>query len=468
MNDTRRQREAALFLATLNDLKRNDEVAAREIGIDLVELRSYLRAEADIPRALKAHVAGLWPISVRDLEVVTDDAPTGVRIMRARESEQSERILERGGVPYYAYRDTAMSRTAPFRPEWIAELVTVDGADPDDPAVQWNNGHLLWQFTYFIGPVNFYYMEDGQRRVAAMSTGDSMHIAPFVPHSFTTRRTPEGTRGLILALTYGGRLLGDGQQELSVLGYERAEYTSLPETVGRRALGILLRWRMEEAMCIPGDLGRRIGMDPNRIRNIMDGAQATYDELRLLAGGLGANIRDLLGYDLEEPDVVVCHTAESEETHRLYEKYVVRDLAHTSRMPETHAFVMGVSAVARSKSSEDLLVGLHQYGYVLDGAVNLHWQSDDQSYLERLEAGDSFTMKPTTEHGFTSESVQSTILLLRVAGVFTGDARLELSILDGDCLRRAVGETTQWYDPAGGRGTADHNNANEQPGKGDT
>ena len=28
---------------------------------------------------------------------------------------------------------------------------------PDNPDVAYNNGHLLFQATFFIGPVNFYY-----------------------------------------------------------------------------------------------------------------------------------------------------------------------------------------------------------------------------------------------------------------------------------------------------------------------
>ena len=50
-----------------------------------------------------------------------------------------------------------MSRIGPFRPEWIKELRVVDDADPLNPDVQYNNGHLMMQTTFFVGPVNFYY-----------------------------------------------------------------------------------------------------------------------------------------------------------------------------------------------------------------------------------------------------------------------------------------------------------------------
>ena len=85
--------------------------------------------------------------------------------------------------------------------------------------MEWNEGHLLYQFTYFVGPVNYYYLWDDVAHFQPMNTGDSVWGVPFAPHSFTTR-TPGG---YILALTYGGDLVGDAQRELSVLGPRAAK-----------------------------------------------------------------------------------------------------------------------------------------------------------------------------------------------------------------------------------------------------
>ena len=38
--------------------------------------------------------------------------------------------MQRKGRDYYEYRDTAMSRNAPFRPEWIRVLQIVDNNNP--------------------------------------------------------------------------------------------------------------------------------------------------------------------------------------------------------------------------------------------------------------------------------------------------------------------------------------------------
>ena len=150
--------------------------------------------------------------------------------------------MSRAGNDYYEYRDTAMSSLSQFRPEWIKELCVVDDNDADNPAIQWNNGHFLHQFTYFVGPVNFYYRgTDGMKQVAVMETGDSMYISPFVPHSFASRRNDDGELGVILALTYGDKLGGETRQEVSALGAELAAGLALDFADPKRSFGSLLR-----------------------------------------------------------------------------------------------------------------------------------------------------------------------------------------------------------------------------------
>jgi hypothetical protein len=138
--------------------------------------------------------------------------------MRSEESKKSSRIMNRSGNPYYEYRDTVMSTVDPFRPEWILDLCIVDDNEATNSKVQWNNGHFMHQFTYFIGEVNLYYNDsNGKKKVAIMNAGDSMYITPFTPYSFTTRKGAK-EHGLILALTYGEKIAGDPQRELSVVG----------------------------------------------------------------------------------------------------------------------------------------------------------------------------------------------------------------------------------------------------------
>jgi len=131
------------FLGILNDIKRRPEDAARELKVSLDEINSILSGKKELSVDIVDKATKIWPVNARDFYVIHDDCPQGIKIMRCEESKQSSRIMERAGSPYYEYRDTAMSKTAPFRPEWILELCSVDDNDPRNKSVQWNNGHFF-------------------------------------------------------------------------------------------------------------------------------------------------------------------------------------------------------------------------------------------------------------------------------------------------------------------------------------
>ena len=190
------------FLGILNDLKRRPEDAAKELGVSLEEILSVIKGEKELSHDIIKRAAEIWSVNISDFYLIHDDSPNGVKIMRAEESQKSSRVMDRGGSTYYEYRDTAMSSISLFRPEWIEELCIVDDNEPNNPTVQWNDGHFMHQFTYFIGDVNYYWEEsDGRKKVAVMNTGDSMYGTPFRPHTFATRKGAS-KNGLILALTY--------------------------------------------------------------------------------------------------------------------------------------------------------------------------------------------------------------------------------------------------------------------------
>ena len=172
----------------LNDLKRRPEDAARELDFPIEELNEFLEGNKAISFEFIAKACKKWPVNERDFFVVKDDTNLGIKKMTTEDSQKSSRIMQRAGSDYYEYRDTVLTTVTTFRPEWIKQLCFVDNNSPDNPKVQWNNGHFMHQFTYFIGSVNFYYLNDlGEKCVEVMNTGDSCYITPFVPHSFTTR-----------------------------------------------------------------------------------------------------------------------------------------------------------------------------------------------------------------------------------------------------------------------------------------
>ena len=207
----------------LNDLKKRPKDAAKDLGISEDKIEKILNNEAKVDLELIEKAVKIWPVNYSDFFHIDDDTRNGYKICKSSQSNSSERLMYRGGKPYYLYKDTVMSKVSPFRPEWIQELSIVDDLNPNNDKVKFNNGHFLHQFTYFIGPVNFYYIENKKKKVAAMNTGDSMYISPYVPHTFTTRKNPENELGCILALTYTDKIDGESVNELSAIGYDLAK-----------------------------------------------------------------------------------------------------------------------------------------------------------------------------------------------------------------------------------------------------
>ena len=162
----------ARILSEANDLKRTPKIIANELGINEDKIQSVIRGEAKIDdaRSLVESISENYPVTFSSLWIESDDTQKGAIIFRDFESESSSRIIDRPNrfgksSPYYEYRDTAMSRNGPFKPEWIKELRFVDNSNPNNPDVIYNKGHLLHQVTFFIGPVNFYWISNGEKNV---------------------------------------------------------------------------------------------------------------------------------------------------------------------------------------------------------------------------------------------------------------------------------------------------------------
>ncbi len=452
------------FRSMLNDLKRRPEDAARELGVPEEEIAQVIKGEKSLTPALIEKAAALWPVSQRDFYRIEDDCPQGVLVMDAAASEKSSRVMERGGKPYYEYRDTAMSRAGFFRPEWIKELCVVEDNDPENNAVQWNNGHFLHQFTYFIGPVNFYYRgNDGRKKVAVMETGDSMYITPFVPHSFTTRANNERKSGLILALTYGNKLSGDAQQELSILGQELASRAVLDVSSTRKGAGTLLHYQRELGSVTLSELSMRAGVTVGSLQDYESGkAVFTQETIARLARALRISPVELYPPPLEERVMVQkCRDARRWRYPEANPAYEMAELAGTKHLPYSRSLEVTIlpslSCEAREESpGPDLSVGLHQYGYNIgQTAVNLHWKLHEKEYSQELQPGSSFYMKPYVGHSYRHSSRdedsgrEGRLLVLRIGGRIAGEALRELSVLGKEAVSRIVEETSQWFNPEG-------------------
>lgn len=439
----------------LNDLKRDVASAASELGIAEWDLQRMLSGTEPIPAHLIERAVSCWPVNERDFYPLHDDCPDGVLIMRRSASESSSRTLQRGGRDYYEYRDTAMSRVTTFRPEWIRMLHVVKGQDPNEPGVEWNNGHLLYQFTYFVGTVNYYYSWAGRRHCVATNTGDSVWGVPFAPHSFAAREP--GGNSHILALTYGAALVGEAQQELAALGVQTARRYCLPTTDEQSARAALLRLHLANAGLTPTALHRLTQIPVERLAALLCGGDCPDGaELDRLAAGLRVPVATLLP--------VISDTADGVSLLRAHDVvrwdypsdadpvYRIGRLAGSRLHPFTKGIEIDVLAGPDGRDDVPLETALHQYIYCLGPApVRLSWTSGSASFSESLQAGDSLYVKPFIPLRFSREASgeEARLLALRIAGRIRLDAAAELGAMPPDGLSRVVTEDRQWYDPRG-------------------
>jgi methylphosphonate synthase len=435
-------RAAALLRAAANDLKRNDPAAEADLGLPAGSFADYTSGRLPITWDLIGRAARAWPLNERDLLPIHDDAPHGLRVMRAKESAASSRIIERGGGPYYEYRDTAMSRLASYRPEWIKMLRIVEDDDPDNPAVNWNNGHLLYQFTYFVGPVNYYFRSAGRSFCVPMNTGDSVWGLPFAPHSFTSRSQTEPA--YILALTYGGGLTGDAQRELS--GFGRSVTGSLALQPGDH--GALLRSLLAARLMTVPELADRSGLASSRVADLcMAPARAEWPELVKLADALGVSVRELLApHTTTEADVRIqpARTA-AQWTYPGPESPEYRFTQLASDPLHPHTTSLEVEVLTARPDATLPPTYQHQYLYVLGAEpVTVQWRHNGEQSDDRLEPGDSAYVIPGVELSLSAED-RARVLMLRIAGSTTPDIRFALGAMPDGAIGRYVAEDRLWY-----------------------
>jgi hypothetical protein len=441
----------ARILNEANDLKRTPAALARELKVSpaLVDAVIAGNAATDAARELVLAMAAAYPISLADIWLEADDTDAGVRIMRAAASKASSRVFERKDrtgslAPYYEYRDTAMSRSAPFKPEWILELRTVDDADPYNPDVAFNNGHFLHQQTFFIGPVNFYWEVGGKRYCAEMATGDSNYITPFVPHSFASR--DPNNRGLIIAATYGADVRRAFRELAYVEGDAMISHAGNLRTRSPFALRLERQLRAESLSI--GELISRLvglGLDAARVRALIEDATPTEAEIVLMARALSIRPQDLVASSATPGDdvVMVRRAAARERGHPDGNRpaYRLTELARSRHQP----MLKGFDVTVLGQDDGALCHGLHEYLYNYGSEpVEIHWTSDRRDILE---PGDSAYVRPLVTHRFARarSAGEGRLVMLRVPGALTDSALDEFAIYAESGRARAIKETKPWF-----------------------
>lgn len=459
------------LLSEANDLKRPLEIAAAEMGVELPFLDAFMNGDVELDAAhhFLRTMSTTYPVALSDLLVETDDTAHGARITTAAEGESTRRILDRQdrtGVrtPYYEYRDSAMSRLGPFRPEWIKELRVVEDNEAENPDVQYNNGHLMMQTTLFIGPVNFYYIgSDGKKKTAVCNTGDSNFITSFVPHSFASRDPDRDA--LIIAVTYGGQVrssLADlgriGSDNLTEMAGDRRDAVSQRATVLNRHIQAE---SMSPEQLTPLAVDSGVSSEA-RVAELVAGAEPTPAEVSAMATALSIRESDLMVAELKPTEeIVVTRYEDSLDLARDYgSTYNVAPLARTRHQPDLKTFSFEVKDEA--SPGAQLQVGLHQFIYNYGTEpIEFEWgPACDKK--QTLQPGDSTYVAPMVPHRFNAtdkEAVISTtvhpngtdaakgryLFVVRIPGSVNGGTLAEFSTYQVDGRVRVGQETMRWY-----------------------
>ena len=121
------------ILSEANDLKRTLETVSQDISVSLDTLNSLIEGKLDSRVAfdIAQKFSEVYPVKVSDILLDFENSSERVIFSKNSESKASSRVysrLNRDGVAteYYEYRDAAISKLSPFRPEWIKELRIVD------------------------------------------------------------------------------------------------------------------------------------------------------------------------------------------------------------------------------------------------------------------------------------------------------------------------------------------------------
>jgi len=453
---TRSRVLGARILSEANDLKRTPGALAADLGLEpaLVDDAIAGRGSVENAESILRQMVETYPISLCDVWIDEDDTDDGCRLIRNEESAATGRKFDRlnaqgGKSIYYEYRDTAMSKLAPFKPEWIQPLRYVEDADPDNPDVAYNKGHLMHQMTFFIGDVNFYWTVEGKNYCAEMVTGDSNYVTPFVPHSFTSR-TP-GKPGLIIAITYGGEVR-HAMSDFGRVGADGAEALSGDLRDLKVAYRARLSYLMSAESLTEDELAVRlteIGLDRSRAEGLACGSVIPEEADRnALADVLSCRPGDISLSSLSSDQEVVVRRV-SESRIRAYPNsnnvcYRLSELARTPHQPTTKIF--GADIVGPlDPDAGALRHGLHEYVYNYgDAPVDMAW---GDGRVDKLMPGDSAYFMPYVSHSFgrIDGEGEGKLAIARISGKLTLGAITEFASFDANGRQRAVQENTQWF-----------------------
>jgi len=429
---------ALKFRKILNDLKRRPEDAAQELNISSEEINKILNGKVDPDFKLLKKATEIWPINLNDFFGIEDDTTNNYKIFTKAESDKTVRVMQRKNKPYYKYKDTVMSKISPFRPEWIEELVVVNDNNPENPDVVFNNGHFLHQFTYFIGPVNFYYIDEkGKKKLEEMNTGDSMYISPYTAHSFTTRKNSENKLGLILALTYTDKIDNEVLNELSVIGEGLAKkyFTNYNNEIDEFKKN--LQYYLNLSSLTEENFEKINNINLKKIYNT--NSIPSFDDLEKIAAALNINLKDLIPNKRFTSVKIKKYEKKIEWKYPSEKNYIYKfvELTNVNQLPCSKA--LELSVIYEDDHKIFIEVPAHQYLYNI-GETDCILETE--KIKQKFSPGDSIYLKPNVKHKFLKKSK---ILILRIGGKISGENLFHISSLSDKNFERLINDNKPWF-----------------------
>ena len=445
------------ILSEANDLKRTLSALAGEINRSEDLLKGLLVGRGSVEEALDVarEMSNIYPIDLSRLIVDLDENVSRIKIMRKEESLKSSRVFDRldsrgARTRYYEYRDCALTKLSPFRPEWIKELRIVTDDDPYNPDVAYNNGHLMHQMTAFIGPVNFYWEVDGQKFMKKMTTGDSNFITPFWAHSFTSRNRNE--EAIIIAVTFSGEV-GRARNELYAIGDQKISSYSFDARDPRRGTSRLVRLAMGNLNLTIGALKTRIfesgaNLDLDTILNPK--VEKTRDDIFLLSEIMGVPFDCLFVSEYDPSDEVVVKKKISSDSYIYTESdtpdYEISPLAKLNKMPLANGF--NIKVISSSSDVSGLFESsLHDFVYNYgESPIMIQWADQKNEFLnDIIYPGDSISIQPFVKYCFWNLEGYSNggeLFVFRVPGAINIHVQKELSSFANN---DRIIESSSWF-----------------------
>ena len=95
------------FRKILNDLKRRPVDAAKELNVSEKKINKILKNKEITDLSIIEKAVKVWPVNYSDFFYTEDDTKNDYKIFKLSDANKSERIMYRGGKPYYSYKDTS-------------------------------------------------------------------------------------------------------------------------------------------------------------------------------------------------------------------------------------------------------------------------------------------------------------------------------------------------------------------------